>query len=466
MRRVTRTVQLAASCTLVLAAVSAGARSDARDGVRTKEWIEAYRQPATRLIEGSLSTRFAWNRLAELTDRFGSRLSGSAGLDGAIRWAYGEMRKDGLENVRLEPVRVPHWSRGAESLELSAPRVLPLVMLGLGNSIGTPADGVEAELLVVRSFSELQASAAAVRGRIVLYNAPFTTYAETVAYRLSGASRAASLGALAVLVRSVGPAGLRTAHTGTLQYEPDSPQIPAAAIPAEDAERLQRMQDRGERLRVRLRMGARFLPDADSFNVVAEIAGRDRPEEIVVVGGHLDSWDVGTGAVDDGGGCVAAWEALRLMKRLGLRPRRTVRVVLWTNEENGLRGALAYRDTHRAELANHVLMIESDSGVAPPLGFGFSGSDAARDRVRAIASLLSAVGADRVRAGGGGADIAPSVEAGRIPAMSLDSGGDYFLVHHSPADTVERVAAEDLARASAALAVMAYVVADMPERLR
>ena len=461
-----RTLQLAASCAVAVAAAGATRPAVARDAGPGSEWLESYRETAARLIGESLSSRSAWDRLAELTDRFGSRLSGSSGLDGALRWSFDEMRRDGLENVRLEPVRVPHWVRGTESLELTAPRPLPLVMLGLGNSVGTPREGVEAELVVVRSFAELQASAAAVRGRIVLYNAPFTTYGETVAYRLSGASRAAALGAVAVLVRSIGPPGLRTPHTGTLEYDLRSPRIPAAAVPTEDADRLQRMQDRGERIRVRLRMGATFLPDAESFNLVAEIAGRDRPDEIVVVGGHLDSWDVGTGAADDGAGCVAAWEAVRLMKRLGLRPRRTVRVVLWTNEENGLRGALAYRDAHAAELAKHVLMIESDSGVAPPLGFGFSGSDSARDRVRAIASLLAGIGADRVRTGGGGADIAPSVEAGRIPAMSLDAGGDYFLVHHTAADTVDRIDPGDMSRAAAALAVMAYVVADLPDRLR
>ena len=456
---VRRALSLLAVCVL-----AASLRPSARVG--GGEWLEAYREHATRLIAESLSSRFAWERLAELTDSFGARLSGSAGLDGAIRWAAEQMRRDGLEHVRLEPVRVPHWVRGAESLELTAPRTLPLVMSGLGNSVGTPPQGIEAELIVVRSFAQLQASAGAVRGRIVLYNAPFTTYGETVAYRLSGASRAAALGAVAVLVRSVGPAGLRTPHTGTLEYDPEAPRIPAAAIPTEDADRLQRMRDRGDTLRVRLRMEARLLPDAESFNVIAEIRGRERPHEIVVVGGHLDSWDVGSGAVDDGSGCVASWEALRLMKRLRLRPRRTVRLVLWTNEENGLAGALAYRDRHRAELADHVLMIEADSGVGAPLGFGFSGSDAARDRVRAVASLLTPIDANRVRPGGGGADIAPSVEAARIPAMSLDAGGDYFLVHHTAADTVDRIDPAEMSRASAALAVMAYVIADMPERLR
>jgi carboxypeptidase Q len=199
---------------------------------------------------------------------------------------------------------------------------------------------------------------------------------------------------------------------------------------------------------------------------VAELRGRERPDEVVVVGGHIDSWDVGTGATDDGGGCIASWEAVRLLHALGLRPRRTLRVVLWTNEENGLRGATDYRDRHRAELRNHVLMLETDSGVFRPQGFGFTGSDAGRTTVRAIASLLSGIGADRIGATGGGADIGPSVQAANIPAMSLDvDGSRYFLVHHTPADTIDQIDPEDLARSVAAIAVMAYVVADLPQRL-
>ena len=227
---------------------------------------------------------------------------------------------------------------------------MPLVMLGLGNSVGTPPAGVEGDVLVVRSFPELDAAAASVRGKIVLFNVPFTTYGETVQFRSDGPSRAAVLGAVAVLVRSVGPAGLRTPHTGALRYAEGQPQIPGAAITVEDAERLQRMQDRGTPARVRLRMEAHFLPDADSANVVGEIRGRELPNEVVVVSGHLDSWDVGSGATDDGGGCIVSWEALRLMKKLNLRPRRTIRVVLWTNEENGLRGGQAYLERYRDQL--------------------------------------------------------------------------------------------------------------------
>jgi carboxypeptidase Q len=376
------------------------------------------------------------------------------------------MKRDELEHVRAEPVKVPHWVRGQESAEIIAPRRHALVMLGLGNSVGTPAAGVEGDVLIVRSFAELDAAGERVRGKIVLYNVPFTNYGETVQYRSSGPSRAAALGAVAALVRSVGPPGLRTPHTGALRYIDGAPQIPAAAITVEDAERLQRMQDRGTTARVRLKMDARFLPDADSANVVGEIRGRERPDEIVVVSGHFDSWDVGTGSTDDGGGCVVTWEALRLMKKLKLRPRRTVRVVLWTNEENGLAGGRGYLERHRQDLPNHVLMMESDGGVFRPTGFGFSGSASARTTIQQIASLLQGIHADRIGPNGGGADIGPSVEAGRIPAMSLDVEGNYFLIHHTQADTIDKIDPMDMARASAAIAVMAYVVAEMPERLK
>jgi carboxypeptidase Q len=430
------------------------------------EWIGVYREPAARLIGESLASNEAWQRLAFIGDTFGNRLSGSPNLEAAIAWAVNEMKQDGLENVHAEPVKVPHWVRGRESLEIVAPAPQPLVILGLGNSVGTPASGIEADLVVVHTFEELDAARDRVKGRIVLFNVPFTTYEETVRFRGSGPSRAAALGAVAMLIRSVGPAGLRTPHTGALNYTEGQPQIPAAAVTTEDAARLQRMADRGTTVRLKLTMEAHFLPDADSANVVGEIRGRERPDEVVVIGGHFDSWDVGTGSTDDGGGCVVTWEALRMMKRLNLRPRRTVRVVLWTNEENGGRGGLAYRDQHRAELGSHVMMLESDGGVFRPRGFGFSGSDAARSKVRDISRLLTGLQADWIGPSGGGADIGPSVQQGGIPAMALEVEGNYFLIHHTPADTIDKIDPVDVARSAAAVAVMAYVVADMPDRLK
>ena len=382
MRRATRTAGLVLAGALTTGGPGlVRARADGVD-------VSAYREAADKLIAAARDEGRAWERLRDLTDLFGSRLSGTPQLESALRWAEAEMKKDGLENVRLEPVMVPRWVRGRESLDLVEPDGGPLVLLGLGGSVGTPADGITAELMVVHSYDELEARAAEAKGRVVLYNVPFTTYGETVRYRGSGASRAAKLGAVATLLRSVGLPGLRTPHTGAMSYQEGAPRIPAAAIPVEDAERLQRLVDRKRKVVVRLRMEAQQLPDAPSANLVAEWRGREAPEEIVLVGGHIDSWDVGTGAMDDGGGSVVAWEAVRLLKSLGLRPRRTVRVVLFTNEENGLRGGQAYRDAHQSEL--HVAALESDSGVFKPRGFGFTGNDAARAIVRSIAGLLDA----------------------------------------------------------------------------
>jgi carboxypeptidase Q len=433
------------------------------DGMR---WLDEYREPAARLLGEAVGSTFAWQRLSVLTDSIGNRISGSPALDRAIQWAVSEMKKDGLENVHTEKAMVPRWIRGSESAEIIEPARHPMVILGLGDSVATPADGVQAEVLTVHTFEELDTRSAQARGKIVFFNAPFTNYGETVRFRSAGPSRAARLGAVGVLVRSIGPDGLRTPHTGALSYANDAPKIPAAAVTSEDADRLQRMSDRGNTVIVRLKMEAHFGPDAESANVVGEIRGREKPDEVVVVSGHLDSWDVGAGASDDGGGCVVTWEALRIMKKLNLRPRRTVRVVLWTNEENGGRGGLAYRDQHRAELAKHVLMIESDGGVFRPLGFGFSGNEAGRETVRAIATLLSGIAADQITPGGGGADIGPSMQEGHIPGMSLDvDGSKYFLIHHTPADTIDKIDPVEMAKCAGTIAVMAYVVADLPSRL-
>jgi carboxypeptidase Q len=428
-------------------------------------WLDQYREPAGRLIGAAMADTFAWRRLATLTDTIGNRLSGTPELQRAIEWAVAEMKRDGLENVHTEPVMVPRWVRGRESAEIVQPARHAMAMLGLGDSVGTPAGGIEAEVVVVHSFQEMEAAASQVKGRIVAFNVPFTSYDQTRPYRSDGPSRAAQLGAVAVLVRSVGPPGLRLPHTGGLGYAPNVPKIPAAAIATEDADRLQRMADRGDRIVVRLNMEAHFEADMQSANVVGELKGREKPDEYVVIGGHIDSWDVGAGASDDGGGIVATWEALRLIKTLGLRPRRTLRVVLWTNEENGGRGGRAYRDAHKDELPRHVMMLEADSGLFRPVSFAITGNAVARDTVTAIASLLSNIEANAVTPGGGGSDIGPSVAAAAIPAVSYEGTGDYFLLHHTPADTVDKIEPVDVSRAAAAIAVMSYVVADLPQRL-
>ena len=452
---------------LVTSALVAGALAQpSAQSAPPATWLDAYREPASRLIGAALADQAAFDKLAYLGDTFGPRLAGSRGLELAIEWAQAEMKREGLENVRAEPAMVPKWVRGQESLVLLDPVERPVVMLGLGNSVGTPAGGITADAIVVSSYAELEQRAAEVKGKIVVYNVPYTNYGETVQYRGGGASRAAKLGAVAALVRSVGPIGLRTPHTGAMNYDEGVAKIPAAGISAEDASILARLQARRQSTRMRLTMEAHFEPDAQSYNVIGEIRGRETPDEIVVVSGHYDSWDGGTGMMDDGGGCIAAWEAVRLMLKLNLRPRRTVRVVLYTNEENGLRGGTAYRDQHAADLAKHVAMLESDAGVFRPLGVGFSGSDQARAIIRQIATLLTGIDAHRVGPNGGGADIGPSVRAANIPSLSLDvDGSEYFTYHHTPADTIERLNPQDVAKGVATIAVMSYVIADLPERL-
>jgi carboxypeptidase Q len=427
--------------------------------------LSDYQSAAAKLIRAATETDFAHQRLAELCDTFGPRFSGTTNLEAAIDWALAKMKADGLENVHGEDVMVPHWVRGEESAEMLEPTQQKLPMLGLGGSVATPKEGITAPVLVVRSFEDLKQRAGEARGKIVLFNAPFVSYGETVAYRGRGASQAAKAGAVASLVRSITPFGLQTPHTGMMTYEEGVPRIPYAAITIEDAERLQRWQERGKPVVVRLNMSAKLLPDAHSRNVVAEVVGRERPDEIVLVSGHLDSWDITPGAQDDGGGVVSAWEAVRLMHELGMRPRRTVRVVLWVNEENGLRGAKDYAERHRQELPKHVLAIESDRGAFQPTGFTFNGGEQATAIIGQVGALLEGIKADKIAAGGGGSDVAQLAPVG-VPVMELTvEDSKYFWFHHTAADTPDKVNPKELSQCAAAMAVMAYVVADMLESL-
>jgi len=429
-------------------------------------WLDPYRANAGKLIAAAQADQFAWDRLAELTDTYGQRLTGSENLSRAIAWAVETMKKDGLENVHTERVLVPKWVRGAESIEMIEPPHHMLPMLGLGGSVATPPGGIEADVMVVANGDELTKRAGEAKGKIVLFNAHYTNYGETVAYRSGGASMAARHGAVASLVRSVGPTGLRTPHTGGMSYAADAAKIPTAAITAEDANRIQRLVNRGVKVRLRLKMESKFDADVESFNVVGEIRGSEKPDEIVLAGCHFDSWDPGTGASDDAVGCIVTWEAARLMKKLNIRPKRTVRIVLFTNEENGLRGGNAYRDQHAKEASNHVFAVESDSGVFAPARLGFTGSDAARKLISEIATLLTPIGMSEISGGGGGADIGPIATLGKVPMMAY--GGDatrYFTIHHTPADTVDRIDPQEVSKAAASLTTMIYVVADMPQAL-
>lgn len=424
-----------------------------------------YVDTSLKIISKSLTDSTAYNRLGYMCDTFGPRLSGSKNLENAINWILKEMKSDGLENVRGEKVAVPTWIRGEESATLLSPFKKELSMLGLGGSIATPRGGLKAEVIVVNDWDELESRSNEVPGKIVLFNAPFTSYGETVAYRYSGASAAAKHGAVASLIRSIGPWSMNTPHTGVMAYNDDVQKIPNAALTMEDAMMLSRIHDRGNKIIVKLDMNARMVADRWSHNVLGEIKGSIYPEEVVVVGGHIDSWDVGQGAHDDGGACIASWEVLRLIKELGLKPKRTIRCVMWTNEENGGKGNKGYRDMHLDEMDKHVLAIESDGGVFSPKGFGFSGNDSAREIVEEIHELMKPIGANTISDGGRAADVAPLNDEG-VPVMSLKvDGSKYFWYHHTDADTFDKIDFNEFNRCIAAMAIMAYVVADLDEPL-
>jgi len=423
-------------------------------------------------MEAALGSREPMAMLTDLCDTAGPRLAGSEGLERAIKWSVQHLKEAGFENVHTEPVTVRAWIRGAESARLVLPRARDLHILGLGNSVGTGGETLEAEVVAVTTFEDLDAlSPAAVQGKIVLFNAPFTAYRDTVVFRTQGPSRAAAKGAVAALVRSISPPGLSTPHTGATGYTEGIAPIPAAALPHEEADLLFRLVSSGEEVRVALSMEAHFGPDVQSANVVADILGREASGEKVLLACHLDSWDVGEGAQDDGAGCVIAMEAARLVGALETRPRRGIRVVLYTNEENGLAGGKAYAAAHANELPLLVAALEADTGAGMPLGYRLdvrkdpAVQDEARHRFQSVLDLLSPLNAGTVRLSRSGADIGPLAEAG-VPGLGLhqDTSG-YWPIHHTWADTVDKVDPEVLARNVAVVAVTAYALAEMPGRL-
>jgi carboxypeptidase Q len=417
----------------------------------------------SNVINLALDSDLGFNRLTHLGDYYGPRLSGSKQLEDAIDWAVTEMTNDGFDRVWKQDVMVPHWVRGNEFARISSPISRNLPMLGLGGSIGTNGEVLAGEIVVVHSFEELEERKNEVQGNIVLFNVPFTTYGQTVSYRVNGAIEAAKHGAIASIIASVASYSIQTPHTGVMYYEEGIPKIPHAAITVEDANLIDRFIQRGETVRFELYMEAETKEDALSHNVIAEYQGTELPDEIIVLGGHIDSWDVGQGVMDDGGGCIAAWEAVRLLIENGIRPKRTIRVVLWTNEENGLRGANEYArwvQEDEKSLEKHVIAMESDAGVFDPLGFGFSGTDTAYDQLTEIAQLLESIEANELRKGGGGADIGPLMNKG-VPGMGLNVDGEkYFWFHHTDGDTIEKLNHEDFNECVATMAAYALGIAD------
>jgi hypothetical protein len=432
--------------------------------------VAQYREAAARIAEANRAGDAAYKRVAALTDLFGPRMTGSPALERAIVWAHDAFVADREEDVALDPVRVPIWQRGKESAEVVAPAPRRLAVLGLGGSVGTPPGGLTAEVAVVSTFDELGKAGPSLRGKIVLFNHPFPTnvanaamgYGQSIDYRTEGATRAAAFGAVAALVRSVASASLGAPHTGQMHYGP-GPQIPAAALSVEDAELVARLCARGPvTLHLVLEDGSHG--DAPSFNVLAELRGREHPEELVVIGAHLDTWDVGEGAQDDGAGCAIVMESLATLRRLDLRPRRTIRAVLYTSEEEGAQGGKTYAQAHAAELPRHVAAFETDIGAGTPLGFRMDAGPTAVADLRGLIALVAPLGAKSVDTGFSGADINALRPAG-VPLLGLFADpAHYFDVHHSVADTLEKIDPAALGRDVAAMATMAYVVADRPTR--
>jgi len=444
----------------------------------TTTLAQQYREVSERIMAATMAGNDSFKKLEQLCDDVGHRLSGSPQLDKAIEWAIDSLKRDGQENVRAEPVMVPHWVRGEESCTMVSPRREPFPLLGLGGSIGTPPEGITAQVVSVKNEEELEALGDAAKGKIVLFDNPMQPYSKekgsgygtTVRFRGKGAILAAKKGAVACLVRSVTAHSLRSPHTGALRYEEGTPKIPAAAITTEDAAMVSRLQARGIPVTVTLKMEAKTLDPAPSANVVAELRGSQWPDEIVVISGHLDSWDAGQGAQDDGGGCVQAMESINVLRKLGLRPKRTIRVVLWTNEENGLAGGKQYAKDHEAELANHVAAIESDGGSFRPEGYTLECKDADREAVaieqlKEITNLFASFGATRAEKGGSGADIGAMKPAGVVLLGHDVEGSTYFDYHHTLADTLDKVNPVELSQNVAVMAVTAYVLADMPDRI-
>lgn len=427
----------------------------------------AQREAAGRLVGPALTEGHSYARLAELTDGVGPRLSGSDSAEAAVQWALRSFKADGVKAWK-EPVKVPHWVRGEERGEIvtsERTRGLPLSLMALGGSAPTPPEGLTAEVVEVDSLEALAALGDRVKGRIVFFNHTMSEaadYGRFAGMRSRGPAAAAKQGAVAALVRSLATASLRTPHTGATRFDDGGPRLPAAAVSVEDALTLHRMLEGGT-VKVRLVLGCSELPDADSSNVVAEVRGREKPDEVVLLGAHLDSWDVGTGAHDDGAGVVMVMEAARLIAKLPQAPRRTVRVVLFMNEENGLRGGRAYAEAHAKELPKHVAALEMDSGGGPPLGVSLHAGPGGEALLRPWLAPLDGLGAGRFMHGHAtGADISPMGPA-HVPfvGVRVDSSR-YFDVHHSMADTLDKVDPRDLSRSTAAVAWVAYALAEAP----
>ncbi|KAF6214683.1 hypothetical protein GE061_009426 [Apolygus lucorum] len=434
----------------------------------TKE-IRSYEPIARKIMDAVIKGRFSgevWNELATFVDKFGPRMSGTRNLERAIDYMVDRSRSFGLDNVRTENVTVPHWFRGEESATLLRPRVKELSILGLGGSVATGPNGLEAEVIVVKSFRELKKRAAEVSGKLVVFAHEYHRYFQSFKYRNKGAAKAAQFGAVGALICSLTPPeySMMQPHTGWQVYTEGIRKIPVAAITVEDSHMLKRMQQRGDKIVIRLKMEARNLPDKTSRNTMAEVTGHSEPELYVVVSGHIDSWDVGDGSVDNGGGAFISWYTPVLLKKLGLTPRRTVRATLWTAEEVGKQGSHKYKKSHPDD--EIVFLFESDKGTFNPKTIGFQGTREAMCIFKEIYKLLTPIGPIRLKlAKNPGTDIQVWEKSG-IPMAELVARGDkYFRFHHSRADNIDVQEPDMMDRCLAVMAIVSYVVADLSVRL-
>jgi hypothetical protein len=438
---------------------------------------------AKRLQQAALTSDYAYRQVAHLANNIGPRLTGSAQAAKAVEYVASELKAIGCE-VQLEKVMVPHWVRGEETASLvqfpgqAENTTQKIVLCALGASVATPAEGITAEVIAVKNFDELKAlSRDKVAGKIVLFDYHFDkqmaaeshggdAYGEAVVYRADGPSAASRQGAVACLIRSVGGADYRIPHTGQTKYADDAPKIPAGAVTAEDADMIVDLVRQGP-VRMKLVLTPQTLPDVESYNVIGDVKGSEHPEQVVIVSGHLDSWDLGTGAIDDGAGVAVSMEAANLVQKLHLRPKRTIRVIAWMNEENGSMGSKTYAKDHAADMSNHFGAMETDGGAGHPLGINIKARPEVKSMLAPLAAILQESGAGILNAvdHSPGADIEPMDKAG-VPTFSpIQDSRFYFNYHHTAADTLDKIVPKELAENSAIVAVFAYALANSEQPL-
>lgn len=458
-----------AACVADVEGVDSGVDKVAEAIVKTEAEMNERTKQAEKLMEKALAGTYGYDITESLTTEVGQRLAGTEAEARARNWAVEKFKSIGLENVRIEPFTIPGWERGEETASIVSPYPQDLVITTLGYSVATTANGIEAEVVYFPELDALKANSEDLTGKIVFIDGRMDKAPDGAGYgpagmkRRIGASEAAKHGAVAVLIRSVGTSTHRFPHTGGMRYAPDFPKIPIAAMSSPDADQMERIFKRGEKVIVKMNLSPISTGERPSGNVIGEIVGTEEPEKIVLISGHLDSWDLGTGAIDDGAGIGISAGAAQVIIEAGLKPKRTIRVVAYGAEEIGLLGGFAYRDKHSADLPNHVMATESDFGAVAPYEVHYNWGEG-RDDMQALADLLNIplVKKDTT----GGPDIGPIKREG-VPAMRLQQDGtDYFDLHHTPDDTFDKIDPDEMAKNTAAFAAMAWITANSDSNYR